>query len=51
MHKFAYFVQRYGVDMCVGCGRCVDAEVGAVDIRVVLERVNEAFGKQKAASS
>jgi len=50
MHKFAYFVQRYGVDMCVGCGRCVDAEVGAVDIRVVLERINEAFGKQKTAS-
>lgn len=46
MHKFSYFVQRYGIDMCVGCGRCVDAEAGAVDIRVVMKRINEEFGKQ-----
>lgn len=51
MHKFSYFAQRYGVDMCVGCGRCVDAEAGAVDIRVVISRINEAFGKQRAAST
>jgi ferredoxin len=51
MHKFSYFAQRYGIHMCVGCGRCVDAEAGAVDIRVVLKRINESFGKQKAASS
>ncbi len=51
MHKFSYFAQRYGVDMCVGCGRCVDAEAGAVDIRVVISRINEAFGKRKAAST
>lgn len=51
LHKFAYFTQRYDVDMCVGCGRCVDAEAGAVDIRVVLQRINEAFDKQKTASA
>jgi len=22
MHKFSYFAQRFGVTMCVGCGRC-----------------------------
>ena len=41
MHKFAYFVERYGVDMCVGCGRCVDAEAGDVDIRVVLRQLSD----------
>jgi len=28
LHKFVFFADRYGVDMCVGCGRCVDAETG-----------------------
>jgi len=51
MHKFSYFLDRYGVDMCVGCGRCVDAEAGDVDIRAVLKKLNEEFereGKNKA---
>ena len=41
MHKFAYFLERYGIDMCVGCGRCIDAETGDVDIRAVLKRLND----------
>ncbi len=41
MHKFVYFLDRYGIDMCVGCGRCVDAEAGDVDIRVVLKKLND----------
>lgn len=51
MHKFSYFLDRYGIDMCVGCGRCVDAEAGEVDIRVVLKKLNEELkdkGKKKA---
>jgi len=51
MHKFSYFLERYGVDMCVGCGRCVDAEAGDVDIRQVLKKLNEELkgqGKKKA---
>ncbi|MBN1362359.1 MAG: 4Fe-4S dicluster domain-containing protein [Sedimentisphaerales bacterium] len=52
MHKFAYFLERYGVDMCVGCGRCVDAEAGDVDIRVVLKRLSdELTGKGKAVAN
>ena len=48
MHKFSYFLDRYGVDMCVGCGRCVDAEAGEVDIRKVLKKLNEELkGKDK----
>ena len=41
MHKFSYFLERYGIDMCVGCGRCVDGEAGEVDIRKVLKKLNE----------
>jgi len=41
MHKFSYFLERYGVEMCVGCGRCVDAEAGEVDIRVVLKQLSD----------
>jgi sulfhydrogenase subunit beta (sulfur reductase) len=41
MHKFSYFLERYGIEMCVGCGRCVDAEAGEVDIRKVLKKLNE----------
>jgi ferredoxin len=51
MHKFAYFLDRYGINMCVGCGRCVDAEAGGIDIRKVLKKLNEELkgkGKQKA---
>jgi len=47
MHKFAYFLDRYGVNMCVGCGRCVDGEAGGVDIRVVLKRLNDEFKKPR----
>ncbi len=43
LHKFAYFRERYGIDMCVGCGRCIDAETGDVDIRIVLRMLNDEF--------
>jgi len=29
--------------MCVGCGRCVDAEAGGIDIRYVLKKLNESL--------
>jgi ferredoxin len=41
MHKFVYFLDRYGIDMCVGCGRCVDADAGGIDIRAVLKKLSE----------
>jgi sulfhydrogenase subunit beta (sulfur reductase) len=41
LHKFVYFRERYGLDMCVGCGRCIDAETGDVDIRTVLKILND----------
>ncbi len=41
MHKLAYFVDRYGLDMCVGCGRCIDTCAGEIDMRSILKKLNE----------
>ena len=39
MHKFSYYRERYGVDGCVGCGRCVRSCPVNLDIRQVLEKL------------
>jgi len=49
MHKFVYFLDRYGLQMCIGCGRCVDAEAGDIDIRAVLKKLNEELKSTKVA--
>jgi len=36
LHKFTYSPEQYGLLGCVGCGRCVDACVGEIDIRQVV---------------
>jgi hypothetical protein len=41
LHKFVYFLERYGLDMCVGCGRCVDADAGGMDIRNLFKQLDE----------
>lgn len=41
LHKFSFFLDRYGIYMCVGCGRCIDADTHKMDIRVVLKKLNE----------
>jgi sulfhydrogenase subunit beta (sulfur reductase) len=54
MHKFVYFLERYGINMCVGCGRCVDADAGGIDLRQVLKRLSEEYrgqGTKKTKSS
>ena len=39
LHKFTYSPQQYGMMGCVGCGRCVEACLGAIDIREVVEEL------------
>ena len=39
LHKFVHFYDRYGLDMCVGCGRCVEADAGGIDIREILKKL------------
>ena len=41
MHKFVYFLERYGVNMCVGCGRCIDADAGGIDLRQLLKKLGQ----------
>jgi ferredoxin len=36
MHKFCYYPLRFGVDACVGCGRCIEVCPVNLDIRAVL---------------
>jgi ferredoxin len=42
MHKFSYYPERYGVNSCVGCGRCVRSCPVNLDIRQLLEKVTTA---------
>ncbi len=39
MHKFSYFPLRYGANMCVGCGRCIDVCPVGMDIYEVAKRI------------
>jgi len=41
LHKFVYSPQQYGMLGCVGCGRCIDACPGAIDIRQVVTELKE----------
>jgi len=41
LHKFVYFLDRYGINMCVGCGRCVDADAGGMDLREILGKLSQ----------
>jgi NAD-dependent dihydropyrimidine dehydrogenase PreA subunit len=48
LHKFVYFLERYGLEMCVGCGRCIDTCAGGSDMRELLNKLNEELkGKEK----
>ena len=40
LHKFTYSPQQYDMTGCVGCGRCVDACLGEIDIRQVVQELN-----------
>jgi predicted aldo/keto reductase-like oxidoreductase len=33
--------------MCVGCGRCIDADAGGIDLREILKKLSEEY-KNKA---
>ena len=43
MHKFHNFKQRFGRQMCVGCGRCIEACPEYIDIRESLKRLTPPF--------
>ena len=41
LHKFVYSPQQYELLGCVGCGRCIDACLGAIDIRQVVQELSQ----------
>lgn len=49
MHKYSFSPIQYGVLGCTGCGRCMEACFGAVDIRKVLDEIDKA--ESQSASS
>ena len=46
-HKFKYFNDRYGMLLCIGCGRCVSSCPVNIDIRKILA----AFERKKSVAS
>ena len=41
LHKFTYSPEQCGLLGCVGCGRCIDACLGAIDIREVVQELGQ----------
>ena len=39
LHKFKYFKERFGVQMCVGCGRCIEACPTNIDIHKIVKKL------------
>ncbi len=42
-HKYNYFVQKFGIIACVGCGRCINLCPANIDLLEVLGLVKEAL--------
>ena len=40
LHKFSYSPEQYGLLGCVGCGRCIEGCLGAIDIRRVVQELS-----------
>lgn len=41
LHKFAWFPENLGRLACVGCGRCIDACLGGIDLRELLKEFSQ----------
>lgn len=42
-HKYSYYVDKFGVIACVGCGRCINLCPVNIDILNILSKVKEAL--------
>jgi len=48
-HKFDQIVDRYGIEGCSGCGRCIEACPGKIDMREVFKALESMGSALKAA--
>ena len=48
-HKFDQIVERYGIEGCSGCGRCIEACPGNIDMRKVFKALDSAALTEKVA--
>lgn len=42
MHKLNYFQERYGMQLCTGCGRCINVCPVNMDITSIIKKIKEA---------
>jgi sulfhydrogenase subunit beta (sulfur reductase) len=50
LHKFSYCPENFGEAFCVGCGRCVVSCPSGLDIREILERLDQTVSAAKKAA-
>jgi len=49
VHKFDQIVERYGIEGCSGCGRCIEACPGNIDMRKVFRALDSMVSAEKVA--
>jgi len=48
--KFVFFQDVLGMDACTGCGRCIDACLGKIDIREVFKKLKQLISAEVRSS-
>jgi len=48
LHKFVYFLDRYGIDMCVGCGRCMTWCPTGIDLTEIAKEIQRDYEAGRA---
>ncbi|MCK5557195.1 MAG: 4Fe-4S dicluster domain-containing protein, partial [Candidatus Hydrogenedentes bacterium] len=51
VHKFDQIVERHGIEGCSGCGRCIEACPGNIDMRKVFKALDSMGSAQKATEA
>jgi ferredoxin len=44
-HKLSYFKEKYGIFLCVGCGRCIERCIVDIDLTKIADELREKYEK------